>query len=275
MLGNVTAIIILFRHKMNKLGPRYTYLYLFISDFSFLPFILVNNFGYVYDITILSKYACKMYWYLNYVLASISPWLLLYISVEKLVSIKYPGIKFFLRNKNNQLMYLLIFIAFNSVYYLPIVYYLKIYDLSINETNTTINCDFIDSNKRQLIFFMDTSNRVFVPFFLMTGFSLRLLLYVFRMRTRIMNNFRSNNNIRLSRKIQIAFSLIVLNFFFIALNIPNVIYSYSKFGFEYIFTLYIFYLTYALNFYIIFLTNSIFRQECLVVFSKLKYFKIF
>ena len=81
--GNITAIIILSRRSMMKLGPRDVYLYMFVFDFIFLTFIITNylQYGYGYDSTIYSKYSCKLYWYIGSLLAPISPWLLIYISV--------------------------------------------------------------------------------------------------------------------------------------------------------------------------------------------------
>ena len=270
MVGNIIAIIILSRRSMTKLGPKNIYLYLFICDSIFLSFIIVNyfDFGYDYDLTVLSKYICKMYWYISYVIAPISPWLLIYISIDKVIAIKYPSKRFFLRNKKNQFIYLIILIAFNSVFYLPIAYYFKIHDENLNETNGTIYCDFVNSDMRQLINLMDTGNRIVLPFLLMTACSLRLLVSIIRMRIRIINNFGSNNHKRISRDIKIVFSLIFLNVVFILLNVPSAVsiyYSFSDFGF--IVTSYIFYLTYGLNFYIIFLTNSVFRQEFFVLIN--------
>ena len=78
MFGNIFGIIVVSQKKLDKIGPRNMYKYLFISDTAFLLFITVNYFqyGFGYDATIISKYMCKLYWYFNYSIAPISPWLL-------------------------------------------------------------------------------------------------------------------------------------------------------------------------------------------------------
>lgn len=264
-LGNTASIAILSRRRMDKIGPKSTYLYLFISDFSFLFLILVNYFayGFEYDLTVTSKYVCKIYWYVNYFMAPVSPWLIIYISFEKVISIRYPSKRYLFRNKNNQLIYLLIIIAYNSLYYLPVAYYFTI--ASSNETNSTPTCDYVSPYTRQLINYMDTANRIIVPFLVITGCSISLLVSIVRIKIRISRNFGQNNHQNLSRDIQLVFSLLFLNTVFILLNVPVVVsiyYSFSDFGF--VLTLYIFYSTYAVNFYIIFLTNSVFRKEFLL-----------
>ena len=269
--GNILAIIILSRPNMDKIGPRKTYLYLFYSDLFFLSQIVVNFFGYgygyKYDLTVMSKYICKLYWYVNYFMAPISPYLLIYISIDKVIAIKYPSKKYFLRNKKHQLIYLISLISFHTVYYLPVVYYFTVND-NLNNTNGTITCDYINSEKRQLVNFMDTTDRILVPFLLMTSFSITLLVSIIRIQIRIRNNFRSNNHQSITRDIRLVFSLIFLNIVFIIINIPLVVsiyYSFIDFGF--VITLYIFYITYGINFYILFLTNSLFRKEFFLIFK--------
>ncbi len=87
------------RPKMLEIGPRNTYKYLFISDTIFLVQIIVTWLQLTFNIdpTIVSNVLCKLWWYLNYSLAAQSSMLLVYISVDRYVSIKMPAQRFFMR----------------------------------------------------------------------------------------------------------------------------------------------------------------------------------
>ena len=265
IVGNTLGIFILLRKKLEKIGPRNMYIYLLVSDWIFLLFMVINYFtyGFEMDITILSKYICKIYWYLNYFLAPVSPWILIYISVDKVISIKYPSKRFFLRKTTNQFIYLLVIIVYNSFFYVPVSYYFNIIKTYSNETNRTITtCDYIDAEKRQLINYMDTGNRIILPVLIITICSITLFVSIIRIRVRIMENFRHNNHENIKKDIRLVFSLILLNTVFVLLNVPNAVFIYFSFSdFEFVFTLYIFYSTYACNFYIILFTNTLFRKE--------------
>ena len=78
LLGNLCGILVILQKNLLKIGPRDIYFYLFISDTTYLLFIAENYliYAFSFDITILSKYVCKLYYYLSYTLAAISPWLL-------------------------------------------------------------------------------------------------------------------------------------------------------------------------------------------------------
>jgi len=83
LLGNICGIIVISKKNLEKIGPIHMYKYLFISDTVYLMFMPVNYFGYgfSYDLTIISKYICKLYWYLNYTIAPVSEWILSIINL--------------------------------------------------------------------------------------------------------------------------------------------------------------------------------------------------
>ena len=88
------------------------------------------------DISILSKVLCKLWWYFNYSLATQSTMLLVYISIDRYVSIKIPALRFFMRKRNNQLIYFIFIFMFNLVYYLPVTY-----NYSLKESNSSLICE--------------------------------------------------------------------------------------------------------------------------------------
>ena len=78
LLGNVCGILVISKKELLKIGPRDMYRYLFISDTAYLLFMIQYYvlYGFALDPTVLSKYVCKLFYYLSYTFAAISPWLL-------------------------------------------------------------------------------------------------------------------------------------------------------------------------------------------------------
>ena len=137
-VGNILGFTVLTRKRIHRIGPRSMYKYLFAADTFYLLLIVVNYLAYAfsYDLTISSKYFCKLYWYFNFVLGPISPLMLCYISVEKLISIKSPSRKFFMRRSDVQGFFVAITVAFNALLYLPVTY-----DFHITSLNETVLCE--------------------------------------------------------------------------------------------------------------------------------------
>ena len=75
-------------------------------------------------------YMCKLYAFVNLSMAPISPMLMVYISCEKYVSIKYPFRKGLMRRQPTQLCYLIAMVAVSFAYHVPFIFYYQFQDLS-------------------------------------------------------------------------------------------------------------------------------------------------
>lgn len=276
-IGNILSLIILSHKTMNKIGPRHMYIYVFLADSVCLIFLLFNvlQVNYGIDLTIISLSGCKIFWYLEIQFSAFSPFFLVYISFEKVISMRYPSKRFFFRNSQNQFIFFLIVFAYNSVGYLQIVYFYTILKVSDNQTNTTILiCDVRDDQSRLIAYYFDTINRVYVPFVLMGICSIFLVISIIRLRKRVSESLRSNNHKRFKKDIQLMFSLLVLNFVYILLNLPSIIALITSFSSSFsFFTIYILYSVYGINFFILLINNSLFRQQFITIVKN--FFKIF
>ena len=85
-IGDVFGLIVESKKKLKKIGPQIIYMALFTSDFITFATIFqpYAAFRFNIDVTLFSNIACKSYFYLSYVLASISPMLNVYITVESI-----------------------------------------------------------------------------------------------------------------------------------------------------------------------------------------------
>ena len=82
----------------------------------------------------------------------ISPMILIYVSVEKLISTKMPSKKSFLRSATNQRIFLIMSILWNMLYYLPVVYFFELQQTNITESNaTTTICSFSSIEKQMIV----------------------------------------------------------------------------------------------------------------------------
>ncbi len=261
LVGNYFGYKTIQRPKMLEIGPRNIYKYLFISDTIFLVQIIVTclQFSFNTDLTILSNVLCKLWYYLNYSLDTQSSMLLVYISIDRYVSIKLPAQRFFMRKRNNQLIYFVFVFMFNLIYYLPVTYNYK-----ISEINNTLTCDFNNQYSQHLISYMDLANRIILPTFLIMLFSTLLGTEVIKSKRRILSNFKKEENDFYFKEISIAITLILLNLVYLSLQIPISIYplfqDYTLMD-GYLIAYYLLYLSYSINFYVILLTNSLFRSE--------------
>jgi hypothetical protein len=264
LVGNSLGLILIKRPKMVEIGPRNTYKYLFISDNIYLVQIIVTflQLSFNIDLTILSNFACKLWNYINYSLDAQSSMLLVYISIDRYVSIKIPAFRFFMRKRNNQLIYFIFIFMFNLVYYLPLAY-----NYSLIETNETLECDFNDQYSQDLISYMDFANLIILPSILITIFSLLLGIEVIKSRSRLLNNFKREENKYFFNNIRLAITSICLNFIYILLVTPLSVFYFLPNRNQipgYVVSYYLFYSGYSINFYIILITNSLFRKEFII-----------
>jgi hypothetical protein len=269
LLGNTLGIIVLCNKDLKNIGPKRTYIYLFLSD----SFLLVQIIGTYFELArnlyigTLSDFSCKLWIYCNYSFATISSYLIVYISVERCISITRPAWKFFLRKNKNQLIWFIIVTIACMLYYLPSGLYYKIVPLS-DDGPFTINCFFSDAYAQLFISYMDLIARAILPFILMIICSVTLIYSLFKSRLRVVENFLAEENQTIHRELRLAVSSISLNIIYIITQLPLSITMFQTdfSDFYYELTYYIFYLSYAINFYIILATNSLFRSRFLSLF---------
>jgi hypothetical protein len=148
------------------------------------------------------------------------------------------------------------------VYYLPVIY-----GYTVIQTNDTLICLFNSQYSTELLSYMDLANHVILPSILILIFSTLLGTEVIKSRSRILVNFLKEENEYFFENIRLAISSIILNIIYLLLETPLSIYVFLPNFTQsngYILSYYLFYLSYAINFYILFFSNSLFRKECVL-----------
>ena len=271
-VGNCLGIIVLSNKELINIGPRNMYNYLLITDLFYLLQIVEYYLQTSYNLSLptISDLSCKLWNYFNYSLAPISSYCIVYISLDRCLSISRPAWRFTLRENRNQLIWYVFVTIVCLIYYLPVGLYFKGSSSSVNDT--TIICDFATNDAKILISYMDLVIRVIFPFILMIGLSLSLIFSLIGRRRRIIENFLAEENQTFDKEIKLATSSISLNLIYIVTQLPvsiTVFISQFYSNFYYEFTAYIFFFGYAINFYIILATNSLFRSRFLKLFKQL------
>jgi len=198
---------------------------------------------------------------------ALSPWCLVYISFERFIVIKYYARRFVYKKRKIQIIFLILLVVFNILYHINIFFSFDI----VNFDNSTTICFFNNDQNQIIIAYMDLTNYFLLPIFLMFLFSILLIISIFKSRSTInLNN--TTRQIRQRRKdIKVSISLLFMNLLFLLLNLPIVINQFLPFDSD-TFTIvsYIYYISYAFNFYILLITNSLFRNEFYSLFYKKK-----
>ncbi len=274
LIGNILGfIVVLIRKNLIKIGPIIMYRLLFTMNIIVLIFMIITYLGsaFNFDLTITSKYACKLYWYLSLCVFPIPRYILIYISFEKIISIKYPTRTHFLRTTETQIIYFLILISFNSVYNLTSLFVLNLIEITNSTTTTTttslkIVCYTNNYHLFQITDWMDIVNRVILPTVLMILTSIIFLNSIWNLNQRIAQNFGTNQNIK--KQINRIVSLLILNVCYISFSLPIsiVAFYFQPKDIQFLASYYFSFLFGSVNFYVILFTNSLFRKEFILIF---------
>lgn len=274
VIGNLIGLILTRSKRVKKMGAIFVLRYFFIIDTLFLIEIILNysRDGFHIYILLTSNIACKLHRYLTYTLVAISPYLLAYIAVDRLVTVRSSKKKSILKKTYVQLIFCVGLTIFNTLFYLQVYFLSKLHqqETHIKKDNiTTINrvlyCGYVDDTAEKVTIVLDLVNSFISPFFIILLCTIKLIQFMIKNKTKSKRNAK------------IVLTSIVLNITYILLNLPH---SISQFviddcsSFIYKICFYLFYAAYGINFYIIFLTNASFRKTFFGLISKgLNFFK--
>jgi hypothetical protein len=279
IFGN-TLVIILFSKKKFKhtIFSIYFRLLAFTDSSNLLILTLTKflTFKFNINVRIVNEFLCKAFLIMAYVLPSISTWLLVVISLDRLISIVWTT-KFMLRKKSSfQIAVSVFVVVFSVLCYFQLVFsVLEIKNESKNYTNgsmitTTIKkCSPIGLG---LLNWLDLSVSVFVPFCLMIIFTSITVVSLFNSRRKNLGSKSVNKR----RDVKFAITSVCLSLVFFLLNIPLNIFHLVENYVEIdsvvenlleITVFLIYYTNFASLFYITVLVNSIFKKEFLEMFK--------
>jgi hypothetical protein len=116
LFGNIIGLAVLNRKKLIQIGPVYVYKFFLTMDSIYLVLIIQKyvQFGFNIPVNKISPLICKITSYFNYSLDGISAMLLVYISIDRFIFIKFSNKT--LRDKHLQVI---------LIYFFDILYLIK------------------------------------------------------------------------------------------------------------------------------------------------------
>lgn len=277
IFGNIISFKIYSNKSMIKSSFSIYFRVVCVSDF----LITVHSFTFLlqsvydYDLHIKNDFLCKTLDYVVYVLSPISGYLLVVISIDRFVKIKFTHRFEFIYKRKFQISLIIVIISYNVLFYSGFLWNKQLNEnITVdNETNlTTVEYTCDDSPNMNAFYQMDVYNSAVVPYILMVFFSCATIWVVFQSRNKITPNSISNSGMS-KRDKKFAFTSIALNTIFLILNLPVVLFiAYGNYLDEDLYNMIykilntLYYSNYGASLYVQLAVNSIFRSEFLFIF---------
>ena len=273
-LSNMLAFVVFSRKKFEK-NTIFTIYFRFLTAFDTLSLLLPLNkyLEYVYNIYIskISDFFCIFRFYILNVISSISGWITVFISLDRLISITSPSRYLIRKNPLFQITICLLIVFISSALFsLNINSHIFVsYKNATNKTLITINCLAANYPIFSIIRLIYSDS---LPFLIMIISTCLTLKQLFKSRKRAKSNNTNTDSTIKQKDRKFAITSIAVNIIFLTLNTPycltNTIYQFWPNLFDidiYNFLVSIFQLIYFSNFasifWVNFFVNSLFKQE--------------
>ena len=210
---------------------------------------------------------CKIISINSYIFLGSNSWILVFISLDRLIMILFPKKPKIFRYKYFYVFASTIIYVYNFLFYIPtLIFYDLIESNDINETF----CDILDPRNEKMIILMDFFNSIIFPF----GFMFFLSLFIINSLKKAKNKIQDVSSLatkQKNRNLKFSITILALNFVFLFLMSPYAI-AYilndnnaKDFG-NFFMVLYS-----SIDFFIYMATNSIMREEFLSIFFSLSF----
>ena len=263
LIGNFLCILVFSRRRLSRISSNFFFKAVAVID----SFILLQEIRYFlliqYDLDLKLKgiWSCRIFSYITYVLVPISAWSMVYISLDRYMSMKFGQI-YRLRNEIDIKWIIFGSIIFiNMIGFIPLLFYVTInYQEKI--------CYFRDETQKTVITCFNVSFSVIIPFFLMVISTILIVRLMYRSKKNFITEI-----VRVQKDIRIAVVSTILNMIFLLFYLPVTIIDFFEFGtFTFMHTNLnnLVYINCAIKFFLHLITNKYFREEFIGLFSRFK-----
>ena len=222
--------------------------------------------------------SCKLSQYFNYVFNAATPWILAFMSIDRYITIRFFRKPNILGTKTFNFAIFALIYSWNFLYYSTCIIYFQSYnsfsDENYNQINLTVFniadnetiCLVLEPETRISLGYLDSFNSTLLPFFVMFLFSILIIIKLFKTRNKISHEKNASYSVKKRLKNDLKFSIIIiiLDALFFVFNSPisiNGMYSLSNNDFLETFSE----LYHSIDFFVFFLTNSLFREEFFII----------
>lgn len=268
LIGNILTFVVFSRRKFRNNSISIYFRALAIFD-SFIVLEAVINFYlifYKYYIAQYSDTVCKLVSYSSYTFGSIPGWILIALSIEKLLSMKKVT-----NTMKRPFIHYSIVIAiflFNILLYIEIPIYLKLVPIEYYGVQVMF-CDTAFLWFGNVLNIVYLVNGTVLPFVIMFVTSL-IMIKALRDSRRQIEAIGTSGGNRKRREIKFAVTSLAFNGSFVVLKMPLLVclsvgLTVVDFYFLQV-AVFLFYLNFSLGFFVHFIVNSVFRKELFIVF---------
>jgi hypothetical protein len=276
LVGNLVSFIVYSRKSFQKFSSQIYLRAMTVID-SFNLFFYMHhliseaseqNFQFIDSIT------CRIHVYLSYVIPCCSIFILMILSVDRVVCIIYHNSM--IRKKKVQICLILVGLFYNFLFYIIV---LIIYDLNrLKVSNDKYSCSCDKHSGCGVVKWIDLANSVIVPFLLMTTCSIISLYNIKKSKNRIQNQNKTHQlqiNNHNSKNVHFVLISFLLNIKFLIFQLPISIYDIiimNEVDFSdekelfYTISLFVFYSHFSLSLVVHLTFNSKFRSEFCHIF---------
>ena len=216
---NILSSIVFMRKKFAKRTMGFYNIAISIFNILFAIFSMLSFIGISYgnDLTLISDFSCIFLAFALRVFAQMSSWMNVFVTVDRIVFLKYPNKYPLLQNK--KMLSVLIFIQFIILCIINAPnFFLKVHSISSTDplTNTNITTKSCTSTEtivtvRDMIM---AAFKVALPIALMTSMNIYLVYKLIKEKSK----FKRLNE--LHKEYQFAFSIFFMNLMYILLLLP-------------------------------------------------------
>ncbi len=273
---NSITLAIFMRKKFETFSARNIFISLILADtFKLIIMIILYNFALV--TRFMSELACRLISYFEAFTTALPMFLVTFASIDRFFYIKYPNFKF---NRNLIILLIISFALIYSSTFAILPDEPKAFSLNrTNTNNSSLEQNYTFYCSAPLAFFLtETLVSQIIPILITFLFSCLLIHTIFKSRLKLLRLTSRQDRRKLLRDIKFAISTLIINISYVLLNLPLFIYfilnkinskqNYFESLKNLIYLLNVF--SYGLNFYILIISNLIFRQEFLVMFCRTK-----
>ena len=276
VVGNAFSFIIFSRKKFRVTFFSVYFRILAFTD-TFTLLFIINDFSATYlneDIQNSSFIMCKMFYYFIYSISPISAWILVTVSLDRMLNIIKPNQYLFMKKKKTQITICFGIFVLNMVYYIPQAIFKEYQQVNLSNSSADIEYKCVGLDEEKIVDWMDLFNSTIMPFILMIIFTTITVKRLFESRSKNLSGHIGIKN----RDVKFALTSISLNVFFFLFNLPvcifhvlthYIIFDDADFSLLNIIILFCFYLNFGIVFYVNVFTNPLFRNE-LFVFLRIK-----
>lgn len=268
VITNTFIIIIYSRKKFKKSATKNIWRLIATVDI-FCALQIIKHFSlntFNYNMFLISPITCKLLCYFSH-FGSISAWLLVYISFERLLSITLPHFNKCLQNA--QMIIATLITLVNLSFYLQRLVYNDMVSMNGNESYCTV----LDRYKEAFNVFtwIDLFIGTVVPFILMILCSVLLIRTIYMTRKRIIHSTTVSAKRKVVRDLKFCVTLVLLDVIFVVLNLPIRVNILVENWIDHTYFMILddlYYLSFSINFFVYLAVNSEFRKEMCSMFYR-------